>query len=218
MFEINLSRDSDYCTQINNKLIPYEACNTTAAIMALEAAGIAYPQKSGEQPEDTMTSYFLANKDVWDKFKREHKGAWKAGFLPQNISGTLAWGINEYIGKDVDHFIKTGSLQLMIWHLLNGKPLIMSGSFTKSGHFVAVMGFYTRQHREYITNANGVDLSRVDYIIVDDPYGNWHSDYRDHRGNNIHFTLQEFNKLTNESNRDSHKWMHIISEAENDGA
>ena len=216
MFEVNLSRDSDYCTQINNPLLALETCGPTAAPMALEAAHIYYPKTEGVQPEGEITKLLLTD-EAWDKFKREHKGAHDAGLKPFNVSPMLAWGINKFVGKTVDRFITTGTLQMMIWHLLNGRPLIMSGSFTKSGHFVAVMGFYTRQHREYITNALAVDLCRIDYIIVDDPYGNWHTDYRDHRGNNVHFTLQEFNRLTNESNRDGHKWMHIISEAEDDG-
>ena len=215
MFEINLSCDSDYCTQINNKLIPFEACNTTSAIMVLDAAKIAYPKTGGEQPEDSLTKLLLTN-EAWEKFDKDFAWGRKNGLKPQNVSGMLAWGINRFVGKDVDHFVETGTLQLMIWHLFNGKPLIMSGSFTKSGHFVAVMGFYTRQHREYITSALGVDLCRIDYIIVDDPYGNWHTGYRNHRGNNIHFDLQTFNHLTNEPDRDGHKWMHIISEVEDE--
>jgi hypothetical protein len=216
MFEINLSKDSDYCTQINNRLIPYESCNTTAAIMALDAARIDYPRRDGIQPEDDLTALLLTD-EAWHRFDNVYPWGRKNGLKPQNISPMLAWGINKFVGKQVDAFVKSATLQHMIWHLLNGRPLIMSGSFTKSGHFVAVMGFRTRQHREYIMSATGVDLCRIEYIIVDDPYGNYHTGYKDHRGNNVQFNLQDFNRLTNESNRDGHKWMHIISEAEDDG-
>lgn len=213
MFEINLSRDSDYCTQINNKKLPYESCNTTAAIMALDASGITYPRRDGVQPEDDLTELLLTP-EAWRIFRLNHSAARNAGLKPQNVSPMLAWGINKFVGHDVDNFITTGTLQQMIWLLLNGKALIMSGSFTKSGHFIAIIGFRTRQDRYYIKSETAVDMCKIDTIIVDDPYGNYYSGYKDHRGNNVHFNLQEFNRLTNESNHDGHKWMHIISEVE----
>ena len=55
MFEINLRRDFDYHTQINNRLIPMASCNTTAAIMALKAADINFNCPEGMQPEDALT-------------------------------------------------------------------------------------------------------------------------------------------------------------------
>lgn len=215
MFEINLSRDSDYCTQINNKKLPYESCNTTAAIMALDASGITYPRRDGVQPEDDLTELLLTS-EAWRVFRLNHSAARNAGLKPQNVSPMLAWGINKFVGHKVDNFIINGTLQQMIWLLLNGKALIMSGSFTKSGHFVTVVGFASKQHRENINNALAVDICKIDAIIVDDPYGNYYTGYGDYHGNDVRFSLQDFNHVTNESNRDGHKWMHIISEAQDE--
>jgi hypothetical protein len=211
MFTINLSKDSDYCTQINNKLIPFQSCNTTSAIMALDAAGVRYPITAGEQPEDSFTRR-LQQPDAWVRFREKYPWAVKAGLIPQNVSGMLAWGINQFVGRAVDYFTINGTLQKMCWILMQGRPLIMSGKFTDSGHFVAVVGFATKQNREEIQSATSIDLSRIVAIIVDDPYGNYYTRYQDHRGNNIHFELDVFHDLTNVSNADGNKWMHIIGE------
>jgi hypothetical protein len=211
VFEINLSRDSDYHTQINNKLIPFASCNTTAAVMALKAAGIMFDYPVGMQPEDYFTQLMLG--DEAKKLMRElYPMAESRGMIPQNFSGCLVWGINKIVGRKVDRFTMQGSLQQMIWEINQGHPIIMSGRFTKSGHFVCLVGFRTLQHKSDFKAQESVDINAVDYVIVDDPYGNWYTDYKNHKGNNIKFDLQKYHDLTNAPNIDRHKWLHIISE------
>lgn len=53
--EIQLSRDTDYHSQVNNKVIPMEACNTTSAIMWLKTARIEFWHPKILQPEDYLT-------------------------------------------------------------------------------------------------------------------------------------------------------------------
>ena len=181
--------------------------------MALKAAGIRIDCPDDIQPEDQMTAV-LNTPAAWDLFRAKYAWAIRAGFMPQNVSGMLAWGINQFTGRNVDHFTTQGTLQQMCWLLMHDKPLIMSGKFTESGHFVAVMGFVSKQDKSEIQKMTDIDLNRITAVIVDDPYGNYYSRYKDHRGNDIHFALDLFHELTNASNVDGGKWMHIIGEPE----
>ena len=69
----NNSKDKPYYTQRNNRLKPNGACNVTAMIAALCAAGWAVEQLATEQyaqPEDALMHFILADSRVdayWKK-------------------------------------------------------------------------------------------------------------------------------------------------------
>ncbi len=209
MYQVNLSKDSDYHTQINNKKIPYASCNTTAMVMALKAAGLMFDFPAGVQPEDHFTE-FMHRGEAFDKMHQWFPYAEANSMLPQNFSKCLEWGINEMMGRRVDKFTTRGTLQEMIWHVSEGRPLVMSGKFTSSGHFVTLVGFRTLQHKQDLRLVEGVILEAVDYVTVDDPYGNFHVNYTSHKGNDIKFDLDAYDKLTNIPGKG--KWMHIIGD------
>ena len=149
MFQINLSRSSDYHDQKNNEMIPFEACNTTSGIMWLKAGRIDFWYPKIMQEEDYLTS-ILNGKQAWRLFKEQYPEMYDKGFRPQNLSKMLEWGINIMVGREVDHFIQEGSLELLVWELMSGRPVIMSGQFTAAGHFVCVVGCVSSQNKRDI--------------------------------------------------------------------
>lgn len=208
MFKINLSKDDDYHQQINNRFIPLEACNTTAAIMWLKAGGVQFWYPKMMQPEDYLTA-ILNGKDAWRLFKRERLDMYELGFRPQNVSKMLEWGINIMLGRAIDKFIETGSLALLVWELISKRPVIVSGQFTSSGHFVTVVGCVSSQNKKDIEFLEDVDPGAIEEIIVDDPYGNYHSGYKNRQGNNVSFGRDEFDNVTNLPK--GAKWMHLMN-------
>jgi hypothetical protein len=209
MFLVNLSADSDYHNQINNLFIPFHACNTTSMIMWLKAGKIVFWSPPIMQEEDYFTA-IMNGKSAWEKFRREFPAAYEAGAYPQYLSEMLQWGVNYLVGRKVDKFIKDGSLQLLVWELLHRRPIVMSGQFTGSGHFVCVVGFLSLQHKEDIKEFDDIDMSQVTEIIFDDPYGDPHTKYKDHHGNDVHMSIREFDRITNTSR--GKKWMHLQRE------
>jgi len=216
VFIVNLSKDSDYHTQINNKQIPYASCNTTAAVMALKAAGMMFDYPEGVQPEDHFT-HFMQQPAAWDLMRKVYPYAEQQGSIPQNFSPCMEWGINKIMGKTVDWFTRHATLRQMIWHLCNGRPMMMSGKFTPSGHFITLVGFKTLQSQVDLLRAEDLDMDLIEHVLVDDPYGDYHTSYRSHKGNNIEFDLDEYHQLTNLQSRDGSKWLHIISETDSRG-
>jgi hypothetical protein len=66
----NFSRDSEYHTQINNKVISAETCNTTSMIMAhRQAEHKPIFAMDGEQPEDCLTSFLLKHPESRERMK-----------------------------------------------------------------------------------------------------------------------------------------------------
>ena len=211
MMKVNLSLNSQYHTQKNNEFIPFAACGPTSAIMSLKAAKIYYYSPKVMQEEDYLTAN-LNGIDAWRKFEHEFSELVRAKLWPNNVSRMLQWGITRIVGRQVDTFKTNGTLREMIWHLYNRRPLIMSGSFTKSGHFVSVVGFESLQHIQDIRGISSIDLSLIESVIVDDPYGKYPYVDKKPNGNNTGFSLDKFNELTNTSNQDGRKWLHIISD------
>lgn len=214
MFVRNVAADpSDYYTQNNNRWIPHEACGPESAAMALDLADIIWWYPKIMQPGDYITAC-MNSKPAWEKLLREHPDLYDAGLRPHNTSPLLAWGLNQIVGRHVDTLMEDASMQEVLWHLFEGRPLIMSGSFTKSGHFVVVTGFSSMQHEDEISGPGMVDLDKVDYVLVSDPHGNYHTKYQNPNGWNVMFELMQFNDLTNTPGNLLRKRIHIIDEEE----
>jgi hypothetical protein len=210
VFSLNLSKNSAYHTQRNNEFVPISSCNVTAAVMALKAAGVHFSFPSMMQPEDYLYT-MLDSPSAYDVMRKKYPWAVRDGYPPNQVHGMLKWGINRLVGKPVDKFVTGGSLKDMLWYSLCEMPLIMNGRFTAGGHMLTVVGFRSLQDRYLIKRQRDIDLGQVDAVIVDDPYGNYHTGYEDAKGNDIWFPLWQFHSLTNSYNADGAKWMHIIN-------
>lgn len=209
MFSVNVSADSDYHVQTNNKFIPFHACNTTSFVMWLKAGKVLFWSPPIMQEEDYFTA-IMNGKLSWEKFRDEFPNEYEAGGYPQYFSEMLQWGVNYMVGKKVDKFTKEGSLRLLVWELINGRPVVMSGQFTEGGHFVCVVGFFSLQHKGDIKTIEDIDISQVNEFVFDDPYGDPHTGYKNHRGNNIRMGVADFDRITNSPR--GNKWMHLMNE------
>ena len=206
----NNSENKPYYTQRNNQLKPNSACNVTAMIMALSAAGWPVDRLSDSkhaQPEDALM-FFLNN----DKYVLE---AWRkvdpAGSYPPNEwHPVLAYGTNLFLrqkgllGDEADavEFSERRSLSQFIRAIDFGGTCVTSGLFTFKnkkvcGHVVAVVG--------YKTDAEGNVLS----LVIDDPWGDYRTRYENVRGNDIEMPVADFKKIIRPAGQDI-KIGHII--------
>ncbi len=201
--EINLSEGKEYLTQLNNKFSPMSTCNTTSAIMGLMASGIEFHyDRRITQPEDALTK-LLTTPEAYDRMSKLYAWAVPGGYEPYEVHGMLEWGINKFVGRDADTFSTKFSIMDILTNIRDNKCASMvSGKFTRSGHIIAVVGY--RENSPFQT------LEDIDSIIIDDPYGNYHSGYKNRNGDNILFTVAEFNRIVKSVNNEKSKWVHMF--------
>ena len=193
----NYSKDSEYHTQRNNAVVPYSSCNTTSLVMALKQARWPIPER-GMQPEDDL-SKFLQTPEAHAKLK--DLAPWFVGtFPPQEVHATLEWGTNEWMKGTADRFTLGATSKDLVMALSTGGGAVLSGRFPREGapdmgHIVSLAGFVRK---------NG----EITHWVIDDPYGDWHSNYQNHHGNDIAYTHDEFDTIFR---RDTgFYWAHLI--------
>jgi len=207
---INLSRDSQYHTQRDNIFHPHGTCNTTASINALLASDISFEYPANMQPEDYLTQ-ILESQEAWEKMKNEYPYFITKGYHPRHVHKMIEWAINEKLVKrQVTRFTTQATIRDILFHILQNRGAVnVNGRFTEFGHIVTVVGFETNQNNQ-ITKPYDIQLDKIQYIIIDDPYGNYFTKYKDVNGNDIKFTLQQFDYLTKEYNNLNAKWAHFF--------
>lgn len=213
MVTIDISIDSDYHTQRNNAYIPHGSCNPTSAIMALRASFIDFPEPEGKQPEDVLYE-ILHSDEAWAKMRNDFPWAVSGGYDPVTVHGMLQWAINEkFVGRPVDRFSTRWTMQEILHNIAcNGCACTMATKFTRYGHIVCVVGFETEQEdMTAVAIPEHIDLDKVKNVIVDDPYGNYHTGYMSHRGNGIRVDMNKFNSLTSSRGYFESKWAHYFS-------
>lgn len=197
---VNKSKDIDYHSQRNNLIVPFESCNTTSAIMALKQARIHVPEVEGRQPEDVLSELLRTN-EAYDEMKI--RAPWAFDFTgpvypPQQVHTMLEWGVNKYIGEDVDTFGTHWVREDLLAEINLGGGVILSGVFPMNNrgelrHIVSLAGY----------SRNGEWL-----WIIDDPYGNWHTGYKDQHGNNVPLSVDEFDTIF--LRRSNTYWAHMV--------
>jgi hypothetical protein len=186
----NNSTKTPYYTQRNNKKRPAAACNVTAATQACMITDNKFPHPEGMQPEDFLME-ILETKEAWSLLNTVIPGAL---CNPWNVSHCIAWAVNKACGKRICK-VETVTLQEMIYHILKGNSISISGRFTKSGHFVCLVGLETDQDIDTIKSHHDVDLSKIKNIIVDDPWGDYTKNYTDFNGNDVMLPIKDFVNL-----------------------
>ena len=53
-------------------------------------------------------------------------------------------------------------------------------------------------------------LDHITHFIIDDPYGNYHTSYESHKGNNVIMRKTEFLLYMNPGGNHAMKWAHLI--------
>ena len=196
--KVNYSKNSDYHTQRNNKNIPGDTCNVTAAVMAIKQAGWTVPERKGIQPEDALWDV-LRTAESYDYQKRAAR--WSVGWYPpEQVHTCLEWGINKWMGQEIDEFHERATKDQIYDHLKAKGGVVLSGNFPldrgELGHIVSVAGW--------------VGIDTVDEVvrwIIDDPYGNWNEQYSDIRGNDTLISADDFDRIFL---RSGHLWAHLV--------
>lgn len=200
-----------YHTQRNNRIDPTQTCQVTSMIMGLKASGIPFDCPESEQPEDYLAR-ILDEPDAHEKLRREYPDL--AGRPPREVHAILSWAVNEKLVKRrVTQFSTRVSMQEILHRIARHRcASVVSGRFTSYGHVVTVVGFESKQDRiEDLGSPGQVDLDNIQSIIVDDPWGNSKTGYRDTNGDDVIYTLQEFARLTRVYGSLDVKWAHLFS-------
>lgn len=134
-----------YKSQIDNENNPHGSCNVTSMAMGLCWGGCP-GAIDGRQIEDWIYEYLL------NKGYSRH--------APYDLArGTNEWRERNFCDNSTFATLRTDATwQQIEKHVAEGKPCVVHGWFTKSGHIVAIVGKY-----------NGG-------WIVNDPYGEWFPD------------------------------------------
>ena len=222
MTRVNLSRPADYYSQRNNRIRPLETCATTAMVDALVASGVLLPDTAGEQPEDALTHFLEHDPRVVD-FYRNNDQAWirelqAAGRPPNEIHPVLAYGTNLWLGRpDLVRFTWSATLTGIANALLHKHAVVVSGewpcamrdgSIKEIGHVVAVVGFETAQ--DNLGDGSHLDGELISAFIIDDPYGDYRTLYREHRGDDVVCSLSDFRAFTKTRHQSGSKLAHFI--------
>ncbi len=209
----NNSENKPYYTQRNNKLKPGGACNITSMVAALSAAGWDVGKLSTKeypQPEDALMHFILADRRV-DSYWRKIDAA--GNYPPNEWHPVLAYGTNLFLrergliafGENAVEWGEKRSLSDIQNVLLEGGSAVLSGVFTAEGkktigHVVACVG--------YRTDEDG----NITHFILDDSWGDYHTEYADTNGNDIEMSLADFKSMIRSCNQDW-KMAHIVRKA-----
>jgi len=211
MTSIDISAQTPYHTQINNKIYPLSTCNTTSGILWLLSNRIPFKFPSGMQAEDFLTT--ITDREECYTYMRK-VAPWNYGsdgkpkLPPRQIHACLAWAINKLVGKQVIEFRTNVTYEELASGLALGRGAILSGVFTRGGHIVCLVGIESKQGLSELQNPASVDINAIKAWIIDDPYGDWHTNYKDHKGNGVRFTHPEVDALTRVVGENK-KWAHV---------
>ncbi len=189
----NNSEGKPYYTQRNNRLKPNGACNVTAMIAALVAAGYAVGALATEQypqPEDALMHFILSDKRV-DAYWRRIDPIGRCA--PNEWHPVLAYGTNLFlrergvVGNDTVPvaWSEQHTVREIVQVIEGGGAAVLSGVFLAEGkqtigHVVAAVGFKTDE--------NG----RLTHFIIDDSWGDYRTEYKNRNGNDIEMPLEDF--------------------------
>ena len=167
-----------YFSQLDNVQNPSGSCNVTAIAMCLHYLGIR-PKDSRQQLEDEL--YVKCDRSGWSR--HDPLGLKRVAESYEGIK---------------DDFTTAGTLDAIKGALIAGKPCVIHGYFTRSGHIIAIKGF----------TETG--------LIVNDPYGEWfESGYdTDVSGNGLYYSYEMIARLCSPESaalpRDI--WLHCLSQ------
>lgn len=195
---INNSAPADYYSQRNNRRSPYAACNVTAMVDALAAARWPLPPArdwEDQQPEDRLMLFIEADSEC--------RHMWRTldprGELPPNQwHAVLALGTNRWMGQVIVQFSESVEIPRMIGQLALGGTCVVCGRFPRtSGHLVALVGVAMEEP------------ARPSYWIIDDPYGDYHTNYESERGDDVQLPHEDFLRILNPAG-EVRKWCHFV--------
>jgi hypothetical protein len=184
---VNNSLGKPYYTQRNNRLSPGAACNVTAMVSALAAAGWPFPAGPHEQPEDNLMTFIRSSPQVlrrWDVLDPAHK------IPPNEWHELLCLGTNLWLAPFRGPEIRLRfdlRLEDVARAVGLGGAVVMSGRFeterSEIGHIVSVVGFRAE------------DSEILSHLILDDPWGDYRTRYRSAQGDDVFMPAVDFYAL-----------------------
>jgi len=179
---INISTGLKNLYQMATKRRPKAECKTTAARMGIYYTGHPMPVPYEQMPDYLMDA--LNSSEGWEYLNKKFPGA---KYNPWNSFVCIAWAVNKVIGKEIC-IVKDATFSEIVEHVKSGGAVIIGGGFLSggtSGHFVCIVGF------------KFADDTSITDVVIDDPYGNYNTHYKDHfDGNDIAIKLPDFIKMT----------------------
>lgn len=160
-----------YLSQRDNKYYPGGTCNVTSYAMALTYLGVR-PRDPKNQLEDELSQYMLKH----GKDRHNH--------------ADLVWVAREY-GAQARFGMNRTWAQIRE-EIRAGRPVVVSGKFTQSGHIIAIIGLHG------------------DDFIVHDPWGNAMTGYKSHNGRQVLYPFAYMHAKTRALSVDA-KWAHFFS-------
>ena len=209
---INLSTETTYKTQRENKKRPHSSCNTTSMAMGLDIVGFSrnIKVKTGVRLADHLTDFYSSD-EGYKARARISPWADKNGIHPAQVHDVLAWGVNNLVGKDIVRFSTNTPIVDIESALWNGRPSVVSGDWPfidrhgnhiTIGHIVILVGLF-------------LDKNGKKFYIIDDPYGDYHTKYKNKNGNDIIMPEEDFLNIVRGNKKT--KWAHVFLEKHPEG-
>jgi hypothetical protein len=209
MVEINVRNGGAYFSQRNNEVRPFGTCNDTSYVAGLSYRNVVFPPGQYSQPEDNLTTFMLNDPRVDAFYKAQYPSDY-AKYIAANkdpklstpaneMHVVLAYGVNLWLGKQPGEacVYRTGVHTTdILFSLVRGKPVIQGGIWDSLHHITCTSGFATNQDNILqVKSAQEIDMSQLQYIIVEDPYGDFHTGYNSPNGKDIHLTPEEYKAI-----------------------
>lgn len=171
-----------YFFQYNNLEQGWRACNITSVAMVLDHFDVQLPENKYSRTPDYLFARF--------------------GIKQQPEELAAIFNVLAREGKSAvrDHFYEQGTIQQLREHVKSGKPAIVHGWFTKSGHIVVV-----------------TDFDGSNYT-VNDPAGKWNlkkfgeGKYQESAtaGKGVKYPAKEFDHAINDNGTGDDLWLHLF--------
>jgi hypothetical protein len=150
-----------YRTQRDNAHDPLGTCNVTTLAMGLLCFGVR-ARDPRQQLEDELYE-LLHSDEATDYYRSSSPELFKRKVPAHEVHDNLAWAARKH-GVPAS-FSGHRSRAELDGELSGGRPVLLSGAFTGSGHIVLLIG-----------------STRDGDLIVHDPYGDWTTKYKDLHG------------------------------------
>lgn len=240
-FEINLSEGKVNYSQLNNIYIHRNSnneidvsnltmCNVTALVQSLAYNGWKFPEGKFNQPEDNLAKFILESEIVRDYYKKQMPILYKdwidgkkGSYPPNEIHSILAFGVNKWIGQDVDTFKENAKIWDITNEILEGRSCVISGAFptVKGGtlnHIVSLVGGIWKFDKN-ITKKEAIkkiinEKICPDFYIIDDTYAYWNTLIKqyeyDKNGDNVKLSYQDFINYMKPQSNNFVKYCHFL--------
>lgn len=225
MFEVNVRGKDPYYSQRNNQLRPFISCNVTSMVSALDYAGYTFPtDPQYKQPEDSLLNFLLTNPEVDAEYAKVYPVEYrkyiatgkdpKKSTPPNEFHTILSSGTNLWMGKkrgEVTRLRWDLNLRSMLFEFLQHRPIVVSGVFGKLHHIVCAVGFETTQIGIFnVAQPEDIEVDKVVSVIIEDPYGDYRTEYKEISGKDVRMSVADFNLFINVQGQPQ-KWGHLFT-------